>query len=74
MKKESRQQEKNKNDASKNKANKSKNKKYTTIGSINIPSLNIKYDILSKTSEQLLKISINKYWGQIQMKLEICVF
>lgn len=33
------------------------------IGSINIPSLNIKYDILSKTSEQLLKISINKYWG-----------
>lgn len=38
-------------------------KKYTSIGLINIPSLNIKYQILSDTSEELLRISVNKYWG-----------
>jgi len=38
-------------------------RKYTSIGLINIPSLNIKYQILSSTSEELLKISVNKYWG-----------
>lgn len=37
--------------------------KYTSIGLINIPSLNIKYQILSTTSAELLKISVNKYWG-----------
>ena len=36
---------------------------YTSIGLIEIPSLNIKYQILSKTSTELLKISVNKYWG-----------
>ena len=41
----------------------SSGKSYTSIGFINIPSLNIKYQILSKTSEELLKISVNKYWG-----------
>ena len=52
-----------------NKENNSSTKKkingkgYTSIGLINIPSLKIKYKILSKTSESLLKISINKYWG-----------
>lgn len=30
---------------------------------INIPSLGIEYPILSETSEELLKISINKFWG-----------
>ena len=41
----------------------SSGKSYTSIGLIRIPSLNIKYQILSKTSEELLKISVNKYWG-----------
>ena len=41
----------------------SNGKKYTSIGLINIPSLNIKYQILSKTSEELLNISVNKFWG-----------
>ena len=41
----------------------SSGRKYTSIGLINIPSLNIKYQILSSTSEELLKISVNKYWG-----------
>ena len=39
------------------------NKKYNVIGVLNIPSLNIEYPILSETSKQLLKVSLNKYWG-----------
>ncbi len=30
---------------------------------LNIESLGIKYPVLSETSEELLKISLNKYWG-----------
>ena len=37
--------------------------KYTIIGSITIPKINLQYDILSSTSVELLKISLNKYWG-----------
>ena len=37
--------------------------KYSIIGNLNIPSLRIQYPILSSTSEALLKISVNKYWG-----------
>lgn len=36
---------------------------YSTIATLNIPSLGIKYPILSKTTDELLKISLNKYWG-----------
>ena len=38
-------------------------KTYDYIGVINIPSLGIKYPILSSTSEALLKVSVTKYWG-----------
>lgn len=38
-------------------------KTYNTIGSLNIPSLGIDYPILSSTSETLLNVSLNKYWG-----------
>lgn len=41
----------------------SKGKNYDVIGSLNIPSLGINYPILAETSEELLKISLNKYWG-----------
>lgn len=37
--------------------------KYTTIGVINIPKLNINYPILSATSVELLKISPCRFWG-----------
>ena len=33
------------------------------IANLNIPSLGIKYPVLSSTSTALLKISLNKYWG-----------
>ncbi len=41
----------------------SNGKQYETIATLNIPSLGIKYPILSTTSEALLKVSLNKYWG-----------
>ena len=36
---------------------------YSIIGILDIPSLNIKYGILSTSSTALLKISLNRYWG-----------
>lgn len=36
---------------------------YVTEAELKIPSLNIDYPVLSETSEELLKISLNKYWG-----------
>ena len=41
----------------------SNGKSYKVIATLNIPSLGIKYPVLSSTSEELLKISLNKYWG-----------
>ncbi len=38
-------------------------KKYDIVGRLEIPSLGIKYPILSSTSDALLKVSLNKYWG-----------
>lgn len=36
---------------------------YTVVGTLNIPSLNIEYPILSETTTKLLKVSLTKYWG-----------
>lgn len=36
---------------------------YTTDAVVTIPSIGISYPVLSKTSDDLLKISVNKYWG-----------
>lgn len=36
---------------------------YTISAVLNIPSLGIKYPVLSKNSDELMKISLNKYWG-----------
>ena len=38
-------------------------KKYTTVGAVNIPSINVNYPILSETSDELLKVSVCKFWG-----------
>lgn len=37
--------------------------KYFTIGKIDIPSLNVSYAIINKTTDELLKISPTKFWG-----------
>lgn len=36
---------------------------YTTEAILTIPGLGIEYPVLSETSDELLKISLNKYWG-----------
>ena len=36
---------------------------YTAEEFLTIPKLDISYPVLSKTSDELLKISLNKYWG-----------
>lgn len=41
----------------------SNEKGYNVIATLNIPSLGIQYPILSTTSDELLKISLTKYWG-----------
>ena len=38
-------------------------KTYNTIGKINIPSIDVHYSILSDTSDELLKVSVCKFWG-----------
>lgn len=37
--------------------------KYTTESILNIPSIGVKYPVLSETSPELLYVSLNKYWG-----------
>lgn len=38
-------------------------KKYEVIAVLYIPTLEIEYPVLSSTSKELLKVSLNKYWG-----------
>ena len=38
-------------------------KTYNTVGTVNIPSINVSYPILTETSDILLKISVCKFWG-----------
>ena len=42
---------------------------YTTDSILTIPSLDISYPVLSETSDELLKISLNKYWGSEPNKI-----
>lgn len=37
--------------------------KYVVDSILNIPSLEINYPVLSETTDELLKISLNKFWG-----------
>lgn len=37
--------------------------KYTVESIIRVPRLEINYPVIAETSEELLKISVNKYWG-----------
>jgi len=41
----------------------SNGKTYNTVGTINIPSINVNYPILTETTDILLKISVCKFWG-----------
>ena len=39
------------------------NEEYKSEAILKISSLGLEYPVLSQTSEELLKISLNKYWG-----------
>lgn len=41
----------------------SNGKKYSTEAVVTIPTIGISYPVLSETSDELLEISVNKYWG-----------
>ena len=41
----------------------SNGRRYSTVGSISIPSINVNYPILSETTDALLKVSVCKFWG-----------
>ena len=41
----------------------SNGKVYNTVGTVNIPSINVNYPILSETTDNLLKVSVCKFWG-----------
>lgn len=41
----------------------SNGKTYNTIGSINIPSIGVNYPILAETTDNLLKVSVCRFWG-----------
>lgn len=43
----------------------SDNKTYKIVAILKIPSLEIEYPVFSTTSEELLKVSLNKYWGPV---------
>lgn len=40
-----------------------KGKEYNVIAILSIPTLDIEYPVLETTSKELLKVSLNKYWG-----------
>ena len=41
----------------------SNGKTYEFVGYVNIPSIDVNYPILSETSDDLLKVSVCKFWG-----------
>ena len=38
-------------------------KTYNTVGTVDIPTLDVSYPILSETTDDLLKVSVCKFWG-----------
>lgn len=40
-----------------------KGNEYSVVGVINIPKINCKYPIIAETTDQLMKISVCKFWG-----------
>lgn len=53
----------NSNNAQYGKYTASNGQTYEIVGTINIPSINVNYPILSETSDILLKVSVCKFWG-----------
>lgn len=56
-------QEEDKNTITSGKFSDSKGNEYSIVGVVNIPKINSKYPIIAETTDQLLKVSVCKFWG-----------
>ena len=56
-------QEEDRNTITTGKVNDSKGNEYSVVGVVNIPKINCKYPIIAETTDQLLKVSVCKFWG-----------
>lgn len=56
-------QQEDKNNITSGKYTDSKGKAYSIVGVVNIPKINSKYPIIAETTDELLKISVCKFWG-----------
>ena len=55
--------EEDKNTILSGKVTDSKGNQYSVVGVINIPKINCKYPIIAETTDDLMKISVCKFWG-----------
>lgn len=56
-------EQEDKNNITSGKFSDSNGKEYSIIGVVNIPKINSKYPIIAETTDQLLKVSVCKFWG-----------
>ena len=56
-------QDDEKNAITTGKVSDSKGNEYSVVGVVNIPKINCKYPILAETTDELLKVSVCKFWG-----------
>ena len=55
--------EEDRNTITTGKVTNTKGEEYSVVGVVNIPKINSKYPIIAETTDQLMKISICKFWG-----------
>lgn len=56
-------EEEDRNTITTGKVNDSKGNEYSVVGVVNIPKINCKYPIIAETTDELLKVSVCKFWG-----------
>ena len=56
-------QKEEKNTIAEGKFTDAKGNTYSIVGIVNIPKINSKYPIIAETTDQLLKVSVCKFWG-----------
>ena len=55
-------EEEDRNTITTGKVTDTKGEEYTVVGVVNIPKINCKYPIIAETTDELMKISICKFW------------
>lgn len=56
-------EEEDRNTITTGKVTDTKGEEYSVVGVVNIPKINCKYPIIAETTDQLMKISVCKFWG-----------